>query len=77
MDRAVLVMREVTERQEGIDAGTALLVGTNKQLIIDSLSKLLSDPSAYEKMAKAISPYGDGTACRRIVDIVKEFKVNN
>jgi UDP-N-acetylglucosamine 2-epimerase (non-hydrolysing) len=72
LGKPVLVMRDVTERQEGIDAGTALLVGTNKQLIIDSLSKLLSDTSAYEKMAKAISPYGDGTSCRKIVKVIVE-----
>jgi len=70
LGKPVLVMRDVTERQEGIDSGTALLVGTNSQIIIDSLSLLLTDKQAYEKMAKAISPYGDGTACRRIVDIV-------
>ena len=75
LGKPVLVMRDVTERQEGIHAGTALLVGTNKTLIIDSLSKLLSDTSAYEKMAKAISPYGDGTAYRRIVEIVEKLKV--
>ena len=72
LGKPVLVMRDVTERQEGIDAGTALLVGTDKQVIIDSLSKLLSDSVAYEKMAKAASPYGDGTACRRIVDVIVE-----
>jgi UDP-N-acetylglucosamine 2-epimerase (non-hydrolysing) len=73
LGKPVLVMRDVTERQEGIDAGTALLVGTDKQLIVDSLSSLLSDTSAYEKMARAISPYGDGTACRKIVSIVSEM----
>jgi len=73
--KPVLVMRDVTERQEGIDAGTALLVGTDEQRIIDLLSLLLTDKSEYEKMAKAISPYGDGTACRKIVEIIKQQSI--
>jgi UDP-N-acetylglucosamine 2-epimerase (non-hydrolysing) len=73
LGKPVLVMRDVTERQEGIDSGTALLVGTDKDKIINSLSLLLTDQSAYEKMAKAVSPYGDGTACGRIVEIISEL----
>jgi len=70
LGKPVLVMRDVTERQEGIDAGTAMLIGTDKQRIIDSVSLLLTDSNAYEKMAKSVNPYGDGTACRKIVDII-------
>lgn len=75
LGKPVLVMREVTERQEGVDSGTAKLVGTNKQLIINELSLLLSDTQAYDKMAKAINPYGDGTTCKKIVDIVSHLKL--
>ena len=71
LGKPVLVMRDVTERQEGIDAGTALLVGTEKKRIVDSISLLLNQTTAYEMMAKAVNPYGDGTACRKIVDIVQ------
>ncbi|CAN5624672.1 UDP-N-acetylglucosamine 2-epimerase (non-hydrolyzing) [soil metagenome] len=74
LGKPVLVMREVTERQEGVDSGTAKLVGTNKELIIDELSLLLSDTAAYEKMAKAVNPYGDGTSCKKIVEIVSNMK---
>ncbi|MEO8088295.1 MAG: UDP-N-acetylglucosamine 2-epimerase (non-hydrolyzing) [Bacteroidota bacterium] len=74
LGKPVLVMREVTERQEGVDSGTAKLVGTNKQLIIDELSLLLSDTAAYGKMAKAVNPYGDGTSCKKIVEIVSNIK---
>jgi UDP-N-acetylglucosamine 2-epimerase (non-hydrolysing) len=75
LGKPVLVMRAVTERQEGIDSGTARLVGTDKQLIIDGLTLLLSDTAAYEKMAKAVNPYGDGTSCKKIVDIVAKLKL--
>lgn len=53
-----------------MDAGTAKLVGTNREVIIRELINLLSDSAAYEKMAKAVNPYGDGTACRQIADII-------
>jgi UDP-N-acetylglucosamine 2-epimerase (non-hydrolysing) len=75
LGKPVLVMRDVTERQEGIESGTALLVGTDRQRIIDSLSLLITDKFSYEKMAKAVNPYGDGTACRKIVQIIKQFRV--
>lgn len=71
LGKPVLVLRDVTERQEGVDAGTAKLVGTNKQLIIDEASKLMDDPESYDAMAKAINPYGDGKACERIVEVIK------
>lgn len=70
LGKPVLVMREVTERQEGVDAGTAKLVGTDKQVIVSELSTLLSDEKAYQAMAKAVNPYGDGTSCKQIADLL-------
>lgn len=67
----VLVMRDTTERPEGIEAGTLKLVGTSENMIYDTFTKLLDDRSAYEKMAHAANPYGDGHACERISDILK------
>jgi UDP-N-acetylglucosamine 2-epimerase (non-hydrolysing) len=64
----VLVMRRVTERPEGIQAGTVRLVGTDPAVIISQASQLLDDPQAYDKMAQAINPYGDGKAAMRIVN---------
>lgn len=64
--KPVLVMRETTERPEGVDAGTALLVGTDEAKIISEASNLLDDPAAYERMAKAHNPFGDGDAAERI-----------
>jgi len=71
MGKPVLVLREVTERQEGIEAGTAKLVGTDKKRIIESTLELLTNMQKYEKMAKAINPYGDGNASLKIVKILK------
>jgi UDP-N-acetylglucosamine 2-epimerase (non-hydrolysing) len=68
LGKPVLVMREVTERPEGIQAGTARLVGTDVARIVDTASLLLAQPAEYEKMARAINPYGDGHAAARIVD---------
>lgn len=62
----VLVLRDTTERPEGVDAGTAKLVGTDRERIIAEATRLLGDVVAYERMAKAVSPYGDGKAARRI-----------
>ena len=62
----VLVLRETTERPEGVSAGTAMLVGTSAERILAQASKLLSDPTSYSAMAKAVSPYGDGRAAQRI-----------
>ena len=70
LGKPVLVMRDVTERQEGIDAGTAKLVGTNKEVIIKEMTTLLSDESAYRRMAHSVNPYGNGTACKKIVEIL-------
>ncbi len=71
LGKPVLVMRDVTERQEGIDAGTALLVGTSKENIVSSINLLLQDKDKYSKMAKAVNPYGDGKASDKIVEIIK------
>ena len=71
--KPVLVMREVTERMEGVEAGIAKLVGTDREKIFNEASRLLQDKKAYESMAKAINPYGDGRAAERIVKIVSEF----
>ena len=70
MGKPVLVMRKETERPEAIAAGTAKLAGVEKERIIELAQELLSDPTAYEKMAKAVNPYGDGKACGRIVDAI-------
>lgn len=70
LGKPVLVMRDTTERPEALDSGTVHLVGTNRKLIVDEVSTLLEDKSAYEKMSKAVNPYGDGKACKRIVEIL-------
>ena len=67
----VLVMRDTTERPEGIDAGTLRLVGTDEEVIYKSFTELLEDPEAYERMSNACNPYGDGHACERIADILE------
>ena len=70
----VLVMREVTERPEAIEAGTARLVGTDAQVIIREAITLLDDPDAHAAMARAINPFGDGRAAQRIADILVHDK---
>lgn len=70
LGKPVLVMRKTTERPEGIEAGTAILVGTDKERIIEETSRLLDDSDAYEAMARAVNPYGDGKASERIVGII-------
>ena len=67
LGKPVLVMRDTTERPEALKSGTVHLVGTNHDLIVFEVSTLLDDPVAYEKMSKAVNPYGDGKACSRIV----------
>lgn len=71
LGKPVLVMRDTTERPEALESGTVHLVGTNYQKIMDEASTLLENPEAYEKMSKAVNPYGDGLACSRIVEILK------
>ncbi|MEP0886587.1 UDP-N-acetylglucosamine 2-epimerase (non-hydrolyzing) [Trichocoleus sp. ST-U3] len=73
LGKPVLVLRETTERPEAIDAGTAKLVGTNPAQIVATASELLSDASAYDAMATAINPFGDGHAAERILGIVKNY----
>lgn len=70
LGKPVLVMRDTTERPEALESGTVHLVGTNYQKIMDEVSTLLENPEAYEKMSKAVNPYGDGLACSRIVEIL-------
>jgi UDP-N-acetylglucosamine 2-epimerase (non-hydrolysing) len=64
-------MRDTTERPEGIKAGTLKLVGTNEDVIYENFKKLLESKEAYESMACARNPYGDGLACKRIADILE------
>ncbi|WP_294357870.1 non-hydrolyzing UDP-N-acetylglucosamine 2-epimerase [uncultured Clostridium sp.] len=68
LGKPVLVLRDVTERPEAVEAGTVKLVGTNKEVIINEANKLIRDKNEYEKMSRAINPYGDGNASKRIVD---------
>ncbi|MDO5148130.1 MAG: UDP-N-acetylglucosamine 2-epimerase (non-hydrolyzing) [Oscillospiraceae bacterium] len=70
LGKPVLVMRDTTERPEGLKAGTLKLVGTDEETIYQEFSRLLSDKSEYEKMSMASNPYGDGFACKRIADIL-------
>ena len=74
--RPVLVMRDTTERPEGVNAGTLRLVGTDEEVIYKNFKELLENKEAYDKMAHACNPYGDGHACERIADILegKEYK---
>ena len=68
LGKPVLVMRDTTERPEALDAGTVNLVGTDYNKIVNEVSSLIDDKAAYEKMSKAVNPYGDGLACGRIVN---------
>lgn len=72
LGKPVLVMRDTTERPEGIAAGTLKLVGTEEETIYNEFCRLLSDQDEYEAMSKASNPYGDGHACERIVDILEQ-----
>ena len=76
LGKPVLVMRDTTERPEAVDAGTVKLVGTNKEVIIEEAQKLLDNKEEYEKMSKAHNPYGDGKACERIVEFIRDWKDN-
>ena len=70
LGKPVLVMRDTTERPEGVEAGTLKLTGTKEEVIYDEFTKLLYDQKAYNRMAFASNPYGDGFACRRIGDVL-------
>ena len=74
LGKPVLVMRDTTERPEGIQAGTLKLVGTEEEAIYKSFKELLENDESYEKMAHASNPYGDGKACQRIADILEKTK---
>ena len=73
LGKPVLVMRDTTERPEAVEAGTVLLVGTNREKIEQGVSMLLDDAECYRRMSEAVNPYGDGLACERIV----EYLMNN
>ena len=70
LGKPVLVMRDTTERPEGIAAGTLKLVGTDEETIFNNFMELLQNREEYEKMSSASNPYGDGFACKRIADII-------
>lgn len=71
LGKPVLVMRDTTERPEAVEAGTVKLTGTTRKVIIDNVTTLLSDKQAYNAMSRAINPYGDGKACQRIIEALK------
>jgi len=73
LGKPVLVMRDITERQEGVDAGTAIMVGTDTNKIVDTVSTLMEDEDFYNQVAKSVNPYGDGKSAERIVNIIKSF----
>ena len=72
LGKPVLVMRNTTERPEALEAGTVKLVGTDHDLIVNEVSRLLEDQAFYDKMSKAVNPYGEGFACGRIVNALKK-----
>lgn len=72
LGKPVLVMRDTTERPEALEAGTVKLVGTNYNKIVCEVSELLNNNAYYDKMSKAVNPYGDGFACMRIVEALKQ-----
>lgn len=73
LGKPVLVMRDTTERPEGISAGTLKLVGTDEEVIYSNFKELLEDESAYKRMSQASNPYGDGHACERIADVLENM----
>lgn len=73
LGKPVLVMRDTTERPEGITAGTLKLVGTNEEVIYNNFKELLENQDSYNSMAHASNPYGDGFACKRIADILEQY----
>lgn len=74
LGKPVLVMRDTTERPEAVDAGTVLLVGTDKELIISEALDLLEDETRFKAMSELHNPYGDGQACKRIVEFINQLK---
>ena len=77
LGKPVLVMRDTTERPEAVQAGTVKLVGANQRTIVDETMRLLSDSEAYRKMAFAHNPYGDGTACNKIMDTLMNYTLGS
>lgn len=75
LGKPVLVMRETTERPEAVEAGTVRLVGTNEEAIITAVNELLRDDQSYQTMSRAYNPYGDGQACHRILNALKQSQV--
>lgn len=73
LGKPVLVMRDVTERPEAVDAGTVILVGANRERIVTSISDLLDNDTTYKCMSRAHNPYGDGNACERIIDVLRRI----
>lgn len=73
LGKPVLVMRDTTERPEGVQAGTVRLVGPVADAIVSAADRLLTDPAAYRQMAGAANPYGDGYAAGRMVTALREF----
>ena len=71
LGKPVLVLRRTTERPEAVDAGTARLVGTDSSCIVEEVSRLLNDSSAYEAMSRAVNPFGDGQASQRILHLCR------
>jgi UDP-N-acetylglucosamine 2-epimerase (non-hydrolysing) len=71
LGKPVLVMRDVTERPEGVQAGTVALVGTDPARIFEGVAGLLRDESRYGAMSRAVNPYGDGQAARRIAEVLR------
>lgn len=75
LGKPVLVMRDTTERPEALSAGTVKLVGTNYDVIVGEVSNLIDNVEAYNKMSKAVNPYGDGLACGRIADYLFQIDI--
>lgn len=73
LGKPVLVMRDVTERPEAVDAGTVILVGANRERIVVNVSELLENDGTYKRMSRAHNPYGDGNACERIIDVLRRI----
>ena len=71
LGKPVLVMRNTTERPEALEAGTVKLVGTDYHKILNEVSALLDEPEYYDRMSKAVNPYGDGEACKRIINTIQ------
>ena len=76
LGKPVLVMRDTTERPEAVEAGTVILVGTKENLIVNESLSLLNNKKKFETMSKLHNPYGDGKACKRIVEFIKNIKLN-